>query len=75
MGSQVRGDPSLAQCGSIGTKVEPGPTRVTDAIRQLTRRVAEVDDARVRCERLAEINVASQECSSKTHARARSNSG
>jgi starvation-inducible DNA-binding protein len=42
--------------------VEAGPTRVPDAIRQLTRRVAEVDErARERCERLGEIDLASQD--------------
>jgi starvation-inducible DNA-binding protein len=42
--------------------VEPGPTRVPDAVRQLTRRVAEVDErARERLERLGEIDLASQD--------------
>jgi starvation-inducible DNA-binding protein len=42
--------------------VDPGPTPVTDAIRELTRRVAEVDErARERCERLGEIDLASQD--------------
>jgi starvation-inducible DNA-binding protein len=42
--------------------VEPGPTRVTDAIHQLTHRVAEVDErARERCERLGEIDLPSQD--------------
>ena len=42
--------------------VEPGPTRVPDAIRQLTQRVAEVDErVRERCERLGEIDLASQD--------------
>jgi starvation-inducible DNA-binding protein len=42
--------------------VEPGPMRVPDAIRQLTRRVAEVDErVRERCERLGEIDLVSQD--------------
>jgi len=42
--------------------VEPGPTRVPDAIHQLTRRVAEVDErAREQCERLGEIDLPSQD--------------
>jgi starvation-inducible DNA-binding protein len=42
--------------------VEPGPTTIPDAIRQLVRRVAEVDErVRERCERLGEIDLASQD--------------
>ncbi len=42
--------------------VEPGPTRVPDVIRQLTTRVAEVDERiRSRSERLGEIDLGSQD--------------
>ena len=42
--------------------VEPGPTPVTEAISELTRRVAEVDErVRERCSRLADIDLASQD--------------
>jgi starvation-inducible DNA-binding protein len=42
--------------------VEPGPTTVPNAIRQLTHRLAEVDErVRERAERLADIDLASQD--------------
>ncbi len=42
--------------------VEPGPTTIAAAVSQLTRRVAEVDErVRARAERLAEIDLASQD--------------
>ncbi|HEY4348195.1 MAG TPA: DNA starvation/stationary phase protection protein [Gaiellaceae bacterium] len=42
--------------------VEPGPTRVPDAIRRLTERVAVVDErVRERAERLGDIDIASQD--------------
>jgi len=42
--------------------VEPGATSVPDAIHQLTRRVAEIDErARERCEQLGEVDLASQD--------------
>ena len=42
--------------------VEPGQTRITDAIQQLARRIAEVDErARGRCEQLGELDLASQD--------------
>jgi starvation-inducible DNA-binding protein len=42
--------------------VEPGPTSVPDAIHQLTRRVAEIDErARERSEQLGEVDLASQD--------------
>jgi len=42
--------------------IESGPTRVPEAIRQLTRRLAEVDErARARCERFGEIDLVSQD--------------
>lgn len=42
--------------------VEPGPTKVADVIRQLTHRVAEVDErVRERLERMGEIDLASQD--------------
>jgi len=42
--------------------VEPGQTHIPEAISQLTRRVADVDErARERCERLGEIDLASQD--------------
>jgi starvation-inducible DNA-binding protein len=42
--------------------VDPGPTQIEDAVRQLTHRVAEVDErVRGRCERLAEIDLVSQD--------------
>jgi starvation-inducible DNA-binding protein len=42
--------------------VDPGPTTIPDAVAQLTRRVAEVDErVRGRAERLGEIDLASQD--------------
>ena len=42
--------------------VEPGPTPVPDVIRELTSRVADVDErVRTRMERLGEIDLASQD--------------
>jgi starvation-inducible DNA-binding protein len=42
--------------------VEPGPTRVPDAIRELQGRLAEVDErVRSRCDRLGELDLASQD--------------
>jgi starvation-inducible DNA-binding protein len=42
--------------------VTPGPTRVPDALRELTQRVAVVDERlRERCERLGEIDLFSQD--------------
>ena len=42
--------------------VAPGPTTIPDAIRQLTHRVAEVDErVRERAERLADIDLTSQD--------------
>jgi len=42
--------------------IEPGPTSIEDAIRQLTHRVAEVDErTRERAERLGEIDLGSQD--------------
>jgi starvation-inducible DNA-binding protein len=42
--------------------VEPGSTPVPEAIRELTSRLAEVDErVRVRCERLGELDLASQD--------------
>jgi starvation-inducible DNA-binding protein len=42
--------------------VNPGPTRIVDAVRELTRRVAEVDErVRARIERLGEIDLVSQD--------------
>jgi starvation-inducible DNA-binding protein len=42
--------------------VEPGFTQVPDAVRELTQRVAEVDErVRARCERLGELDLASQD--------------
>jgi starvation-inducible DNA-binding protein len=42
--------------------VNAGPTRVADAVRELTHRVAEVDERlRERCERLGEIDLFSQD--------------
>ena len=42
--------------------VDPGPTSIPEAVAQLTRRVADVDErVRARAERLAEIDLASQD--------------
>jgi starvation-inducible DNA-binding protein len=42
--------------------VEPGPTRVPDALGAVTRRLAEVDErVRERCQRMGEIDLASQD--------------
>jgi starvation-inducible DNA-binding protein len=42
--------------------VEPGPVKVPAAVRELTRRVADVDErTRERCERLGEIDLSSQD--------------
>lgn len=42
--------------------VEPGPTRVPEALASLTRRLAEVDErVRDRCQRLGELDLASQD--------------